>query len=107
MQVAGFLPFTEAIYINTAGGIMKLQLVVAFADFKRAVIRERTRAGLEAVRLEDRIGDRHPKLRPDQSQKVADNALYGRKTDAQMVKLYSVSPATLSRKIVEKSNTLK
>lgn len=100
---AGFRSLTEAIDTTSAAGRMMMQMVGAFAEFERAMIRERTKAGLEAARLENRIGGRRPKLRPDQCQDIADNVLSGRKTGAQMARLYGVSPATISR-IIAKTN---
>ena len=35
---------------------MMMQMIGSFAEFERAMIRERTRAGLEAARAEGRIG---------------------------------------------------
>jgi len=39
-----------------------MQMVGAFAEFERAMIRERTSAGLAAARAEGRIGGRRKKL---------------------------------------------
>jgi DNA invertase Pin-like site-specific DNA recombinase len=39
-----------------------MQMVGAFAEFERAMLRERTTAGLEAARRDGRIGGRRPKL---------------------------------------------
>jgi len=43
-----------------------MQMVDSFAEFERAMLRERTRAGLESARGEGRIGGRRPKLLPQQ-----------------------------------------
>ena len=43
-------------------GRMMMQIVGAFAKFERAMLRERTRAGLVAAHEEGRIGRRRPKL---------------------------------------------
>lgn len=94
---AGFRSLTEAIDTTTAAGRMMMQMVGAFAEFERAMIRERTRAGLDAARREGRIGGRRPKLRADQRRDIAENILSGRRTGAQMARLYGVSPATVSR----------
>jgi DNA invertase Pin-like site-specific DNA recombinase len=59
---AGFRSLTEAIDTTTAAGRMMMQMVGAFSEFERAMLRERTRAGLEAARREGRIGGRRPKL---------------------------------------------
>ena len=65
------------------------------------MIRERTKAGLDAARKEGRIGGRRPKLRQDQQKDVADNVLSGRKTGADMARLYNVSEATISRIVAQ------
>ena len=59
---AGFKSLTEAIDTTTAVGRMMMQMVGAFAEFERAMLRERTRAGLDAARKEGRVGGRPPKL---------------------------------------------
>lgn len=74
-----------------------MQMVGAFAEFKREMIRERTKAGLDAARDEGRIGGRRPKLKDDQQQDVIESVLSGRKTGAQTSRLYDVSEATISR----------
>lgn len=98
---AGFRSLTEAIDTTTPAGRMMMQMVGAFAEFERAMIRERTRAGLEAAREEGRIGGRRRKLRPDQRSDIAENVISGRKTGAQMARLYGVSQATVSRIVAE------
>ena len=63
---AGFRSLTEAIDTTTPAGRMMMQMVGAFAEFERAMLRERTKAGLAAAREEGRIGGRPPKLSPQQ-----------------------------------------
>src|SRR3546814_5682875 len=58
---AGFRSLTEAIDTTTAAGRMMMQMVGSFAEFERAMIRERTSAGLAQARAEGRIGGRRPK----------------------------------------------
>src|SRR5512134_1226954 len=101
---AGFRSLTEAIDTTSAAGRMMMQMVGAFAEFERAMVRERTRAGLAAARADGRVGGRRPKLRADQRRDIAENILSGRRTGAQMARLYGVSPATISR-IVNASQT--
>jgi len=76
---------------------MMMQMVGSFAEFEREMIRERTKAGLDAARAEGRIGGRRPKLRKDQRKDIADNVISGRKSGADMARLYNVSEATISR----------
>src|SRR4029078_11189560 len=59
---AGFRSLTEAIDTTTAPGRMMMQMVGAFAEFERAMLRERTKAGLDSVRREGRIGGGRPEL---------------------------------------------
>ncbi len=94
---AGFKSLTESIDTTIPAGRMMMQMVGYFAEFEREMIRERTKAGLDAARKEGRIGGRKPKLRPDQRKDVAENILSGRKSGAQMARLYDVSEATISR----------
>ncbi len=103
---AGFKSLTEAIDTTTPAGRMMMQMVGAFAEFEREMIRERTRAGLEAARAEGRIGGRKPKLREDQRKEIIENVLSGRKTAAQMARLYNVSEATISRVIAAHRQSL-
>lgn len=94
---AGFKSLTESIDTTTPAGRMMMQMVGAFAEFEREMIRERTKAGLEAARQEGRIGGRKPKLTNEQKKDIIDNVQSGRKTGAQMARLYNVSEATISR----------
>lgn len=94
---AGFKSLTESIDTTTPAGRMMMQMVGSFAEFERAMIRERTNAGLAAARQEGRIGGRRPKLNKDQRQDIIDNVISDRKSGAQMARLYSVSEATVSR----------
>lgn len=103
---AGFKSLTEAIDTTTPAGRMMMQMVGSFAEFEREMIRERTKAGLDAARAEGRIGGRKPKLRDDQRKDIIENILSGRKTGAQMARLYNVSEATVSRVIAQNRQIL-
>jgi DNA invertase Pin-like site-specific DNA recombinase len=61
---AGFRSLTEAIDTTTPAGRMMMQMVGSFAEFERAMIRERTTTGLAQPRAEGRIGGRRKKLDP-------------------------------------------
>ena len=63
---AGFRSLSEAIDTTSPAGRMMMQMLGAFAEFERAMLRERTKAGLESARRQGRIGGRRPKLRPQQ-----------------------------------------
>jgi DNA invertase Pin-like site-specific DNA recombinase len=74
-----------------------MQMVAAFAEFERAMLRERTKAGLDAARKRGRIGGRRPKLRPHQQEEIVAMVSKGTKTAADAARLFNVHPATVSR----------
>ncbi len=94
---AGFRSLTESIDTTTPAGRMMMQMVGSFAEFERAMIRERTSAGLAQARAEGRIGGRRSKLTLAQRADVVENVTSNRKTAAQMARLYKVSEPTISR----------
>jgi DNA invertase Pin-like site-specific DNA recombinase len=61
-QGIGFQSVTEAIDTTTPGGKLVFHIFAALAEFERNVIRERTRAGLEAARARGRKGGRKKKF---------------------------------------------
>src|SRR5262245_46200764 len=94
---AGFRSLTEAIDTTTPAGRMLMQMVGSFAAFERAMIRERTQAGLVAARARGRIGGRRPKLAPQQQAAIVDMVQAGRQSQADAARLFRVHPATVSR----------
>jgi DNA invertase Pin-like site-specific DNA recombinase len=57
-----FRSLTEAIETTTAGGRLVFHMFASLAEFERAIIRERTRAGLDAGRARGCTGGRPPDL---------------------------------------------
>lgn len=98
---ASFSSLTESIDTSSAAGRMMMSMVGSFAEFERAMIRERTNAGLAAARAEGRVGGRRKKLDKAQRVDIVENVLSGRKTAAQMARLYNVSQPTVSRIVAE------
>ena len=98
---AGFRSLTEAIDTTTPAGRMLMQMVGSFAEFERAMIRERTQAGLAVARAQGRIGGRRPKLGPQQQAAIVDLVTSGRQTQAAAARLFHVHPATVSRLLAE------
>jgi len=94
---AGFRSITESIDTTTPAGRMMMQMVGAFAEFERAMIRERTSAGLAAARAEGRVGGRRKKLDAGKRKEIAESVVSGRKSGADMARLYGVSQPTVSR----------
>jgi DNA invertase Pin-like site-specific DNA recombinase len=93
----GFRSLTEHVDTTTPAGRMMMQMLGSFAEFERSIIRERTRAGLAAAKEDGRVGGRPRSLNDKQRREVADAVLSGRKTAADMARLFGVSPATISR----------
>ena len=94
---AGFRSLTENIDTTTPAGRMMMQMVGSFAEFERAMIRERTRAGLEQARSQGRVGGRRPKLSLQQQQEIREAVESGRRSAAECARLFGVSQATVSR----------
>jgi len=76
---------------------MMMQMVGSFAEFERAMIRERTSAWLAVARAEGRMGGRRMKLNVAKRREIAESIISGRKSGAEMARLYSVSQTTVSR----------
>jgi DNA invertase Pin-like site-specific DNA recombinase len=93
----GFRSLTEAIDTTTAGGKLVFHVFGALAEFERSIIRERTRAGLDAARVRGRKGGRPPKLKEADLKAaramLADTSI----TVQEVAKHLRVSPATLYR----------
>jgi DNA invertase Pin-like site-specific DNA recombinase len=103
---AGFRSLTEAIDTTTAAGRMMMQMVGVFAEFERAMLKERTKAGLDAAREEGRIGGRRPKLSERQQAEVRKMVAKGDKTAADAARLFKVHPATVSRLLARPSSSM-
>ena len=94
---AGFRSLTEAIDTTSPGGRMMMQIVGSFAEFERAMLRERTRIGLDVARTQGRVGGRRPKLKAHQQQEIVLLINSGQKTAANAARLFNVHPSTISR----------
>ncbi|ADZ69133.1 recombinase family protein [Polymorphum gilvum] len=93
----GFLSMTEAIDTTTAGGMLVFHIFGALAQFERAIIRERTRAGLDAARARGRKGGRRPKLSQSDIRDARALLRDPEVSVAEVAKRLNVSPATLYR----------
>ena len=94
---AGFRSVTEAIDTTTAAGRMMMQMLGAFAEFERAMVRERTRSGLAAARGRGvRLG-RLPALTEEQQAVVVANVASGKWSQAEAGRLFGVNRSTISR----------
>ena len=98
---AGFRSLTENIETTSPAGRMMMQMLGAFAEFEREMIRERTKAGLQAARAEGRVGGRPPKLTQRQRIAAIEMVQSGQKSAAQVARLFSVHRSTISRLLAE------
>lgn len=57
-----FRSLTEGVDTTTSGGRLVFSIFGAIAEFERALIRERTMAGLDEARRQGRVGGRPPKM---------------------------------------------
>ena len=80
-------------------GKLTTRLVVGGTELVKFELRdvERTSAGLAAARAEGRVGGRRKKLDPGKRHEIAESVLSGRKSAADMARLYNVSQPTVSR----------
>jgi len=101
-QGIGFKSLTENIDTTTSGGKLIFHIFGALAEFERDIIRERTRAGLEAARARGRSGGRPKAAALNDPRKVAmAQALYNDKTNsiADICRTLRISRSTLYRYI--------
>lgn len=94
---AKFRSLTEAVDTSGPAGRMVMQMLGAFAEFERAMIRERTKAGLQEARAKGRKPGRKPRLTAVQEREIVEAVISGRKTAAEMARLFKVHPSTVSR----------
>lgn len=93
---ANFRSLTEAIDTSGPAGRMMMQMLGCFAEFERAMLQERTRAGLKAAREQGRTGGRRPVLLPHQRAEVLDMLATGR-SGADVARIFRVHRATIAR----------
>lgn len=87
---------TDSIDTSTASGKFFFHIMAALAEMEGALIRERTRVGLEAARRQGRFGGRKP-LMTDSKLKAARKLLKSGELPRDVVRNLGVSLATLYR----------
>ena len=92
-----FRSLTESIDTSSSGGRLVFHMMGAMAEFERAIISERTKAGMEAARLRgSRIG-RRPALSPEQIDSARRAVELGQRSVVEMAMSNGVHPKTLAR----------
>lgn len=94
---AAFCSLTEAIDTATPGGELIFHVMGALAQFERALIVERTRAGMRAAREQGRRPGPKPKLTPEQLAHARRMIEQGTCGPAEMAALFGVDRTTLWR----------
>lgn len=94
-----FESLQEKIETGSAGGKLVFHVFAALAEFERNLIRERTRAGLDAARARGRKGGRRPKL--DEKQIAAAKVLLADPATEvrDVAEMLGVSRSTLYRRV--------
>ncbi|KZL18392.1 putative DNA-invertase from lambdoid prophage Rac [Pseudovibrio axinellae] len=75
---------------------MMTQMLGSFAEFERAIMRERTMAGLQAARERGRKGGRRPKLTTERRSEIIGMLKEGRSA-AEIARIFRVHRATVGR----------
>lgn len=93
----GFRVLQEAIDTTTPAGELIFHIFGALAEFERALIRQRTRAGLAAARARGRKGGRPRKFTREQERQIAIAMSNRATTMAEIRNLFKASDTTLRR----------
>ncbi len=91
----GFESITEKIETVSATGRLVFHVFAALAEFERNLIRERTRAGLDAARARGRQGGRPPKLEVREIREIRQLLKNPRVRVTDVAKRYGVSRSTI------------
>lgn len=94
---AAFRSLTESVETESPAGRMLAHMLGAFAEFERAMIRERTLRGLEYARSLGRTGGRRPKLRDEERREALRAVLGGEESQAEAARRCGVHRSTVCR----------
>lgn len=98
---AGFRSLTEAIDTTTPVGRMLMQVLGSFAEFERAMLRERTKLGIVRARAEGRVGGNRSSLTPKQQAqalKMVDEGM----SQSEVAEVFAVHRSTICRLVSER-----
>ncbi len=85
-------------------GRMMMQMIGSFAEFERAMLRERTRVGLESARGRGPVSEAAVQsCYLSNRQRCSKWWTQGKKTAADAARLFNVHPATIGRLLARKS----
>lgn len=95
----GFRSLTKHIDSTSPAGHMLIQIVSSFAEFERAIIRERTLA-------QGRNCDRKLQLNKRQKSEIIKMVNSDRKNASQTTRIFNVHPETICRLLMQNSSVL-
>jgi DNA invertase Pin-like site-specific DNA recombinase len=95
---------TEAIDTGTPGGRLVFHIFGSIAEFERAIIRERTKAGVAAAKARGRNGGRPPKLTGERADH-ARNLLAAGSSVSSVARSMGVSRAAVHRAMAREEET--
>ena len=96
---AHFKSLTEPVDTSTAAGRMMMQMLGAFAEFERSLIRERSIAGQNAARLHGRLPGRRRSLNPFDEAECVNLYLTGWYTMDLIADMFNISNSAVKRAI--------
>ena len=97
----GFRSLQENIDTTTNGGKLFFHMFGALAEFERDIIRERTKAGLQAARARGRVGGRPCKLNTKDRIKLAEQYKANNLSITELCNMYKISSKTLYRNVAK------
>ena len=96
---ADFKSLTETLNTSTPAGRMIFQLLEAFAEFERELIRERTRVGLRAAMERGSKPGQSRKVNPAQESELLKQWVTGKVTKSELARKYGVHISSIKRTI--------
>ncbi len=96
----GFRSLTESIDTTTPTGKFTLHLFASLSEFERGIIRERTKAGIEAAKLKGRFAGRPRSLSDDQVALIKIQRKEGRSL-GYLSKLFNTSVTSIHRALTQ------
>src|SRR5690606_32821409 len=93
-----FQSITESIDTSSSGGRLVFHIMAALAEFERALISERTKAGMLAAQVKGRHLGRPPSLTAEQVDQAWHEVFYMNASIDSVAQRYGVSSRTLRRR---------
>lgn len=100
-----FQSLTESINTTSPGGRLTFHIMAALAEFERALISERTRAGMAVARKKGRHLGRPPSMSPEQVSAARRSLKNGERSEI-VAKRFNVTLRTLKRHVARSSKAL-